>query len=975
MNGLKHMKVNGWGRTLGQGLLCGLLTLGLARTGLATVDTYQNDAVLSYTVPPQPIPTIDATNFINNNSFTINFATFSSQQYAFYEPRNVINYVNNGDMTVNSGFQFDTLPSNNTHAMAGSFYNGGNINCASITDTTGVFFFNGQFSGSSFATFAGQFIVSATNIVNPGTVIVGVDGLMRLTGQNVDLSRSTLTMEGFGTSTTFGNLGTLGLASATGTDTNAEWVPSSALKLTSAFSSLPASLNLTNSTAYIQVTGTGTTNVVVRAVFLSNPSPNVTNNVYFDSGGFGLGSGNVTIEWLGFYVDSASGQTITNFLYLNDDYLLGASTNVFVVNGVPDNFTFNSSPTQISTGTPAVSGFPTGFAFNPPFLTVTNTYSYVNAQLVSSTVSTNAGQANPSGALTNLPGRIYITGTKDLNLALAQITGGNYLSLTATNQFDGSPGAHIVSPYSDINIGVTNGFLTVSNLLEASIPNWSGTIQAWSARWLYTDANGTNYDYRVLLVNSQISPISASQVQDLILHGTNTVISDVLNVFRTLSMDAQSLTLTTNGYGVGAGSPDGELNYGPSVGALGASQIPNLRWLTNNGAIRIANLATFGSSSAVYGAFINNSLLSDSGTTLWTTNFVNAGTITNGSGSFLLQSQTTTLTNSSIFAGASISITANNLLASNTVLRAGQSFTLQVTNLLTDTGVTSSNFWLVGSTNGNGGAGFILTNKPLTGDLLGTTISNYVPAIKAVANVWAGQDRGVSAAGYTNNVALGRLILDALSSSSQFKFSGIGASNALYVDYLELRDSATNFDGSGNLSVLNLNTNFVIYYAQAMMNGFSVAEKINHKNGNRLRWVPMYAGYFSSTNLVYTNGASITTNTFNAALVQSQNIDSDGDGTVNASDPTPIFVPSSLNFSLTVTNLPPLTALIKWQTLAGSTNTLYYRTNLTAANWLVLTNFVAPSSSPVTVFDPVNLTIPHFYRIQLNPNSTQLYGP
>jgi hypothetical protein len=76
-----------------------------------------------------------------------------------------------------------------------------------------------------------------------------------------------------------------------------------------------------------------------------------------------------------------------------------------------------------------------------------------------------------------------------------------------------------------------------------------------------------------------------------------------------------------------------------------------------------------------------------------------------------------------------------------------------------------------------------------------------------------------------------------------------------------------------------------------------------------------------------------------------------------------------------VTNLPPLTALIKWQTLAGSTNTLYYRTNLTAANWLVLTNFVAPSSSPVTVFDPVNLTIPHFYRIQLNPNSTQLYGP
>jgi len=39
----------------------------------------------------------------------------------------------------------------------------------------------------------------------------------------------------------------------------------------------------------------------------------------------------------------------------------------------------------------------------------------------------------------------------------------------------------------------------------------------------------------------------------------------------------------------------------------------------------------------------------------------------------------------------------------------------------------------------------------------------------------------------------------------------------------------------------------VIYYAQAVMNGVSVAEKMNHKNSNRLRWVPMYAGYFSST--------------------------------------------------------------------------------------------------------------------------------
>src|SRR5258706_16034135 len=272
MNGLNYINgtVNYLGRAITWGILCGLLVVFLTRTGHTAVDTYQNDSVLNYTVPPDPLPTIDATNFINNNSFTVNFASFTVNT-EFYEPRNVINYVNNDDMTINTGFQFDTLPSSNTHAMAGSFYNGGNINCASITDTTGVFFFNGQFVGSLFATFAGQFIVSATNVVNPGTINVGVDGLMRLTGQNVDLSRSTLTMEGFGTASTFGSLGVVGLANAIGTDTNGDWIPSFDLTPTSAISSLPVILDLTNSASYIRIDGAGTSNVVVRAVFLSNP--------------------------------------------------------------------------------------------------------------------------------------------------------------------------------------------------------------------------------------------------------------------------------------------------------------------------------------------------------------------------------------------------------------------------------------------------------------------------------------------------------------------------------------------------------------------------------------------------------------------------------------------------------------------------------------------------------------------------------
>ena len=155
---------------------------------------------------------------------------------------------------------------------------------------------------------------------------------------------------------------------------------------------------------------------------------------------------------------------------------------------------------------------------------------------------------------------------------------------------------------------------------------------------------------------------------------------------------------------------------------------------------------------------------------------------------------------------------------------------------------------------------------------------------------------------------------------------------------------------------------------------------MNHLNGNRLRWVAAYAGHFSSTNIVYPNGT--TNGPFNAALAQSTTIDSDGDGINNAFDPTPFFVSGEVNLKLTLTNKPPLTALITWDSIPSATNTVYDRTNLALGNWLVLTGFVSAANIPPvggwpitnTVADPV--TGPsRYYRVQVDPNSTLLYGP
>ena len=1127
-------------------LRCGLLALAFVCPLHAQPSAlYQNDAIVTYPGTAGYVPQIDASNFVNNSTFTINYTTLTLNNESF-ETSDTINFTNNGSMVANTGFIFNTRSTyTGLRSMAGSFYNPGSISCDSINS------FNGFSVNSSFLYFFGygNFNAWATNISNPGSVDVGVDGLMQFTGQNVNLARSRLMIEGsglFNPNTGFGyfnNLGINGVSYAFGTDTNKDWNPSIDLGPNYAFSSAPVYLYLSNAVSYFDINpNAGTNTQIIRAVYLLNPSPNAAAKVYF--GRNTVGPGGVVIEWTGSYLDAASGSSLNDYLYLANDYLLGSSTNVVAVNGVPDNFTFLSTATPVALGQPTPPNqFPFGFPYQPAGSVVTNTYSYVDAQITSSTVGTNA-IANQ--AITNLPGRIQISASKELDLSLAEITGANYLSIQAPNQFDGSSGAYIAVPYADINVGVTNGFLTLTNLLASGIPNWGGEVQAWSGRWVYLDASGVTNDYRVLLVLSQIVPTSSTQVQDLRLHGTNsTVINDTLNISRTFACDSQNLTLMTNGSGVGATSLDGELNlWSPAINWQ--SSTPNLINLTNYGAIRMVNQGNFGGALTVnstptvpavaatatlsrssggvvnvattdkltigtnryafvntltntvanqvkigsnfdgslsnliaainqgagsgtsysssttpnpvvragllsnhsftisaivagttgntnqvlltstnditwgsgttlvgganmiqgytntisfpYNNFMNFSLVSDQASIIYATNFVSGGILTNGVGSFALHSLSSTLTNGGLFAGGDVTISATNLVTSNLVLQAGRSLTLQATNWLSDSGLTNGNTWSVGIA--SVGSGFNLSVKPTGGDLLGTTITNFAPTNTSVVNVWAGLDRGLSTAGFTNNAAIGRLILDVMPGAyaghnGSFVFNGTGTSNALYVDYLELKDYATNGDNYDRYDFpwLTINTNLIIYYAQAVMNGVSKAEDIDYAsrfhnaNGGRLRWIYSYAGYYSSTNLAYPDG---TTNTVNAALAAANDIDSNGNGIPNNLDPAPFFEPSGVNFAVTLTNSPAQMKL-QWTTIPLATNTVLFRTNLLLGTWQPLTNFAnyyfgsniavpnpshsagfvspqayATSATNVWIFDSVT-NVPHYYRVLVQP--------
>jgi len=234
------------------------------------------------------------------------------------------------------------------------------------------------------------------------------------------------------------------------------------------------------------------------------------------------------------------------------------------------------------------------------------------------------------------------------------------------------------------------------------------------------------------------------------------------------------------------------------------------------------------------------------------------------------------------------------------------------------------------------------------------------------------------------------------------------------VDQLVLTNFATTGNSTNNFNFpwLHINTNLVIYYARAIElrggQAFDESEAINEQsqfhnaNGGRLLWVNSYAGYLTSTNLVYVNPAGVAyPYSVNIALAQSPDMDSDSDGIVNSLDPTPIFLPAEVNFTATVTNLPAKSVKLEWTTIPNATNIISYTTNLAAANWLAFTNFknwyygnnvavtnaahvnsflspqayVGPNPSlpdngqqtNVWLYDAIT-NVPHYYRVLVLPN-------
>ena len=933
-------------------LLSSLLLLTMGRTAFA----FLNSGTIQ--VPPMStdLVQVDDPNFVNRGTFSIDLTVQQPANGAtiLYTTSDTLNYTNSGVLIGIPGFDFENFPASVGQAqMAANFVNT-NAGAASGIFVTNIFFGSNPFSINQGGLFfpinfdlpgLATLKVRATNIVDSGLIQMDNSGLIDMAGKDLNLNRSRFSMTGngnivigggFGGFFGGGNFGINVLDSGVGFfgSTNLQgWQPGLVLTPTSAQSSpFQTTLNpfgtdlmvLNSPTVYaenLSPTTNANNTIIWRSLYLQDFSPpNVTKTVHF--GGANIGNGTFHIEWAGTFRDPATDQILTNFFYLSDEPADRRNTNTFF-SPPPSDFTFlETTVPGIFANPPSAPGYVN--PIQPPDTTVTNDYSYVSVEPTALLVDTNLVVG---GSPTNLPGRIQLTASDSMNLANARISGSSYLSLRAPNNFLGNSNSSIAAAYSDLNLGVTNGSLTISNLLIPSLPSWTPVqgapnavfgsvmngIQAWSASYIFMDTNGVTNDVRILLVNSAIQPTAPTLEQNVILHAPDSlVINDALNIFGKFFADSRVLTIATNGST--SFSLQGQLNF-LSSDIVWSASLPNLQFLTNFGGISATNEIFFAgnvfgptsdlSLATPYQTFVNHGTIVADGIFARANYFENSGLIQAGprNGLDIAVNGNAIATNGMFLAPQGpISLTASSLFLSNGVINAGQELTLaapcfisdgyvfgnqfgHITNALLPNVVTNGNTWTVGGD-------LQVPVKPATGDLLGTTITANSANGESSTITWPGEDRGTSPNGYAENLAVGRLILNA-DATSEFSFSPAAGNNAIYVDRLVLEGNTTNTDANGNPASIAIQPGMKVIYAEAIQNGVSVAEKLNGKfgagyvNGGQFFWASNYAGVYSSTNIPYPDG---NTYIFNHALAVSPDIDSDGDGTVNRDDSTPISI-------------------------------------------------------------------------------------
>lgn len=566
--------------------------------------------------------------------------------------------------------------------------------------------------------------------------------------------------------------------------------------------------------------------------------------------------------------------------------------------------------------------------------------------------------------VTNLSGRVEIF-SDTLNMRLARIEAENTIIINSADLQD-TTRSLIKAPNVIFNVKKSAGTLALTNFVPADVPALNGVVRAFSSVW--TNQSGPmQFTYHVLMLDlSQLDVKQAVRMPSLNITATNLVIQNVLNAGRSLVFDSPAVTFR-------AGT---ELRLNPdTIPNLVTTNFPSMTHFTNSGIITVPGLADIvGTASAglkkmvTDGIIIGNSLnivaesFQSSGTNGTAIVLPDGGTMPGGGPLRLrvnsAKLESTTNAPGRFFAGGSIDFRGNVFELRNQRIETPAKFFINATNSIKDRDGLGNN--LIST-----GLGFESRVKPPEGDFRGTTFEIHVGFNDEVTNVWPGVDVGPFIGGYTNNMAMGKLVIDTTNnilSVDLTRFEGAGVSNALYVDFLELRGEVTN-DLASRLSIAD---NMRVYFANSNVD----VDVLDGALGGRLKWVKDYAGLNSGI-VVHVDGRTFLVN---EKKFNSLTIDSDGDGQANAVDQKPfegVVLKTNVVISAVSTNR---TIDLTWEAAA---NTVYQidvntsLTNLTTTNWSFLRNFTntATSSGDATIQDviPNNSPPSRYYRISYVP--------
>jgi len=649
-------------------------------------------------------------------------------------------------------------------------------------------------------------------------------------------------------------------------------------------------------------------------------------------GGFGSGPADVVVRMSSVDFDLVTGTFTTNSVYLTDHMATRTNASLYRPNqsvvGTPAGPTrrpsvyevFRTEPLEFSPRFPFFSippntPFTNGMIWSPSSLSnsVSMRYAAYGANISAVGLSnantilrpTVLGGPSLTGANspTNLPGRVEIFSDK-LDMDLTRIRSESTIVIK-TKDLSSNQVARVDAPYLSFDLASKQPEFVVTNLAPSDVRRFFGPLCAWSGFWKnpVIDNSGpvpvTNEVFiHVLFVDHALQSIVPVQIFECFLHGTNLVIQDRLNVSKAILLDAKSLDV------------QGAINFPPGS-SWGKTNVPQLVNFTNRGSINIPGAGRYGTDRPlVYSNFVNWGTNSAGAQFIRTRYLENSGCLGSGNGPMSVNAVTlqlegrpveyvtnqvdptstgvivtqiiTNSTGAKFSSSGDLSIFAGDMKMSNAVLIAGSvtpgRLIFAVTNSLVDGGSNGLGDWTCT-------AGFEMRRRPNTSDLLGTTLRTASAPNRRVNHVWAGIDRGTNLSGFSNNLALGKLVIDA-GARSLMQFRPASGSNALYVDYIELLNHATNSSGGGNIneSAFSIDPRLTIYFANCNIE----ADKLDGAANGRFRWIPSYTGRLSSTNITYPSGTNYT---FNTALVISHVADSDNDGCANFEDSTPIPVP------------------------------------------------------------------------------------